>query len=289
MLKLDDLRQEFDAVSGVLTDSKEGFDLGFGLFRNRVNFGTNQQTDQNGQPTEAIFDSYETSYALGMGVRLGMPVSLGGTFKFYDSRLAQGLGANGKSQGWAFDIGFLIDPDFHPLDPAGISSLEFKPSLGMLYQNIGPDNFYNEALQADPIPTTYRIGLCLTFSLADLLEIRASNDLEKEIPRWDFSADQQVVTTEYSLDFLGYRYAFGELSDPGGKRLEESFSNGINLNALRLWRIWHRIQTGDFKSAGESLEKGFPFPALSFGTRVIHSRDNGTRDQQKSFFLALSL
>ncbi len=299
VLGIQDLSQTFWAITGVIPDPAFGTDIGIGFFRNSVHFGQSENVDANNQRLGTFFNPNESVYGLGLGIRLGVPISLGGTIKFIDSHLRENSAYDAKS--WAFDFGLLIDPKFQPFKPMGMSSIEFVPSLGMSCKNIGPRVFYMESEQSDPIPTTYVGAVGLTLHVADILEFETGRDMDHEITSRTNMSDPGVTNSGFSVSILGYRYSTGWLEDPLGKRRERHISRCLDINALSLYRLGRRFLTGDFLGAREKLEGGYPFletkvlgvafranPHLTAGWRRIHSRD-GIREGQKSMFINIAL
>lgn len=310
VLNLKDVDHRFDALALALPDSLRGVDMGIGLFRNRVRFGTNYSQDDNGVVIDSV-DSDETVYGAGIGIRLGGPAHLGAAIKFYDSRLADGLRnsdgsvIHARTQGWAFDLGMQVNPRLTTLPGGRAPWVEIMPVGAFVLQNIGPDAFYQEAGQADPIPLTWSFSFGVQGRFFDLAEIEAGKVLELEIASRDGWADfsrRSVERSGFSGRFLFYRFTRVWLDDKSGRRDEMQTGNSLELNMLSLYRIGQRLSRWDFHSPPEALEAGFPLhrtsalgipfranPRLNLGWRRIDSRDNGSRDGQKSFFLSLAL
>ncbi len=299
VLGLQDLSQNFWAITGVIPDPKTGTDIGIGFFRNSVNFGQSENTDANSQRLGTYFNSNESVYGLGLGIRLGVPISLGGTVKFIDSHLNGNDAYDAIS--WAFDLGVLIDPKFQPFKPMGLSSIDIVPSLGMSCKNIGPRVFYTEPHQSDPLPTTYVGAVGMTVHFADIIEFETGRDMDHEITNRTHMTESGVKNSGFSVSILGYRYSTGWLDDPLGKRRERHISRCLDLNALSLYRLGRRVLTGDFLSARENLETGYPFletkvlgisfranPHIIAGWRRIHSPE-GIREGQESMFINIAL
>ena len=306
VLGIPDLFQEYRGVAAVFPDRKGGTDLGVGFFRNHVSFGKNQQTDQEGRVL-AEFDSYETIYGAGIGVRLGLPVSLGGAVKYIDSHLAKALTSYGGTmdgvvRSWAFDLGALANPRLTPKVSLGLPYFELTPSAAVTLKNLGPDIFYYEAHQSDPIPTSLEYGVGLSGHLMDLADIELASSADREVHHRSGWSAEPTYTSGLSLGFLGLRYSVGWLQDDPGKRYEKHIGRAFDLNMLQVYRAWRRLTTGDFRSPPEVLEAGFPFgwtrvmgfpfranPRLVVGVREIDSRRDGIRDGQEAFFVTLSL
>lgn len=300
-LNLSDLHHDFQGVAAVAPDPEAGTDLGVGFYRNHVDFGENEQTDADGNVVSR-YQSTEDVYGLGLGIRLGLPVSLGLSAKYIDSRLAKGPGVDGTLQSFAFDIGAVASPSWVAPAAWGLPSAELTPSFSLAVKNLGPDVFYVDPAQADPIPRTFFIGSGLRLQLMDLLEITTGYAEDREVTRRsDWSVDP-VAVKGFSVALAFYRYSAGWLDDPAGKRDEKHVGHSVELDLRRLFRLLGRWHRNDFQSPSAAFDAPYPFvpvtflgapyranPRLSFGTREIQSRDGGIRHGQEAFFITLSL
>lgn len=304
----DDMRQDFTGVSFVIPGSR-GFDFGVGLYRNRIDFGPNLAA--SGDSGAAPFGALETVHGLGFGLRLGLPVSVGGAVKYYDSDLGSFVDSSGGSRradatGWAFDLGILALHRFEPLAFRNFRSLAVTPSAGLTWANLGADAWYVDPDESDPLPQTLRTSLGLRLELLDVLEFTAGADWEKEtFSRTRFSdwGEEPTRTRGYSVSVLGFRYFEGTLRDRSGGRHETHQSIfAYEFNALQAYRVWNRARKGDVNGSSASMEEGYPFrqvrilgvsyranPRFEIGRREIRSYDNGIRDGQEAWYFSLSI
>jgi hypothetical protein len=305
-LGLSDLNQNFTGLSFVLADGKNGFDMGVGFFRNHVNFGESLVSGED--TAESSFKAGESVYGLGLGLRLGGPLSVGGTVKYYDSHLSPGA----RAIGFAFDLGILALQRVEPLVALDFRSLEVTPSMGYSWLNHGPDAWYVEPSQSDPIPRYERASMGLQIRLLDAVEIAWGKDWEKETHRRASREVPVVSTYGYTYSVLGYRYYEGKLDDPLGGRIETHASkplyalgevriHALEFNMLQVWRVWRRAKELDYRSSSEAMEAGYPFkmtrvlgvswrmnPQLTIGKRVI--RESGSiREGQEALYWSVSL
>lgn len=299
VLRISDLHQYFQGFAAVLPDHAGGTDLGVGWYRNRVEFGRNENP-LNGTSIQ----SNETVTALALGIRLGFPASLGVCAKFFESRLApddpESPGLEGTAHGFAFDAGLLLNPRLEPPRDWVVPYLELSPNLHLSIRNLGPDAFYQDPDQADPIPTTFAAGAGMEARLVDFIMVGAAWSQESEVHHW--TSEPLVDYRGFSVGFLGYRFSRGWLDDDRGRRWERHTAKALEADMLRVYRFLCRLGRFDFRSPSRSLDGGFPFaivrvlgqdfranPRISVGRRRIDSRDNGIRQDQKSWFLAMSL
>lgn len=298
VLGLEDLNHEFQGFAAVAPDPVGGTDMAVGFFRNHVNFGENIQTDRSGEVRR--FNSSETVYGLGAAIRLGLPVSVGGTVKYYESQLAHGFDGAETGMGWAFDLGLLVNPRFFP--PGGeFAAVSFTPSLGLAVKNLGPDNFYREAWQSDPIPRTYTAAWGMKLDAFDMLELELENCFDQEWTRNDTKLNP-IRNTGFSAMLLYYRYSESRLEDELGRRSEKHVSHSFEFDFLRMHRMANRFRRTDYASGSAAMDQGYPFrkarvwgipfranPRFVFGNRKIKSYEGGMRTGQRAFFLAFSI
>ncbi|MEO7424290.1 MAG: hypothetical protein ABI036_03825 [Fibrobacteria bacterium] len=301
VLKLPDLYQDFWSLAAVAPDTSGGTDMAVGFFRNHINFGENTVTDRDGLVVDR-FQSYETVYGLGTAVRLGCPLSFGATIKFIDSHLADGYAGSHAARSFAFDVGAVLHPRLAPAPHLGLPAIEVSPSLALVAKNIGPDVYYAEAWQADPIPTTYSGAFGFRLEAMDVAELEAGADMDYE---WTRRSDtlNQVRVLGYSWRLATIRFGESWLNDPGGKRFEKHEFTAVEIDFLNLHRILRRLTTRDFHSPSAALDQGYRFPYtkilgtvyranphLEIGVRRIEGRDGGIRNGQKSrYYLVLSI
>jgi hypothetical protein len=293
------LRQSFRGAAFCFPDAQGGTDLGIGLFHNRVRFGSERFDDSTD------FSSTEKVSGLSLGIRLGLPISLGLGAKFFDSRLVPGTDLEpdfGRSRDFAFDLGLLVNPRFATPTTWKLPYVVLMPAFGISLQNLGPEVFYTSPEQADPIPRTLSRTAGLQILLADLADVQGGMSLEHEIHRRAAGSTIPVRRSGYSIGLLGYRYSRGWLDDVRGKRDEMHYGHALEVDVYRFVRLWLRLERGDFRSPPSAFDRrekpiGMGFPGLTYrmnprlilGTRTIRGRDGGIRDGQEAFFVAVSL
>ncbi|HLP42829.1 MAG TPA: hypothetical protein VK465_15070 [Fibrobacteria bacterium] len=305
-LRYKGLYQRYTGFAVALPSPGIGDDLGIGYFQNHVSFGRTTMTDAVGEVID-YYESYEVVRGLGAGLRLLGPLSVGVSAKYFESTLYKGLTSTGEeldgtTQGWAFDAGILLNPRITPAPDWSYPWMEMMPSLGFAIRNLGPDVFYVEANQADPIPTAADLSMGVQVRLADLLEGAVAAVREAEIHRRASFDEAEVMTLGYSVKALFFRFSEGYLDDTRGKRDERHRGYAIELDMLGLHRFMQRLGRWDWTSPPSALEARFPFgrtrflgqsfranPRFAFGRRWIDSRDGGIRDGQDAWFIDFSL
>jgi hypothetical protein len=288
-----DLNQNFWAVSAELP-SLDGFDIGVGFFRNEINEGRSPPTFFNDSETET-YVPHETVYALGLGVRLGVPISVGGTVKFDDSHLGPavdtlGLFHNQKSQSWAFDLGILASPVLCAPAKWNLPFGELSPSVGLVFQNLGPRAFFGLGDTSVPLPSQFNLSFGSDLQLFDFADLKIGE--ERDYSTWETYYVEPVVTYGYSLGILCYRFSQSLLTDPHGERREIFYANAFELNVLQLRRFLKRVRTQDFRTPSKNLIENIPARTnlrFTFGVRKIHADDDGIREGQTAYYFNFSL
>jgi hypothetical protein len=151
-----------------------GIPLSFGLgYSNpEVNFGTFVRTDENGNVI-GTFEAkdYYDAYSFGLGIDIGVQLSIGYTIKDVTSILADApSGADSlqlKAETTVNDFGILLNvPVLKLIDDNMKVQLDenlnavptFNFSMGYSKSNIGDSVSYIDAFQADPLPRVERLG-----------------------------------------------------------------------------------------------------------------------------------
>jgi len=131
----------------------------WGLFVNFISFGETVSSSEIDLDQVTTFNSSETVVGLSYGTRLNKNWGLGLNFKFFYSALSSGAALNepdATTASYAIDVGILGRNLF------GVNGLRF----GAVLANIGPNVYYVDKSNDDPIPLTWRFGLSY-----DLLKI----------------------------------------------------------------------------------------------------------------------
>ncbi|NLP03914.1 MAG: PorV/PorQ family protein [Fibrobacter sp.] len=217
---------------------------GFGAFWNYINMGENTITDHLGNIRD-IVNSWEAVWAMGWGFNFkefgDTSHNYGVTFKYLFSALAPGYGPNGEgtASGFCFDLGYLYISRF---------GLRF----GFTLMNMGPNVFYVDHDNPDPLPFTVNLAAGykkqILKRLVDLAcELRLDKELvvnngDKPEPFWkamhtdwgDENASYEFqdinihLGWEVGLMNTGF-YRCGLMLDFAGERYEFTQGFGINI------------------------------------------------------------
>jgi len=121
-----------------------------GVFVNFISFGQTVVSGETSDNTNT-FNSSETVVGLSYGTRINRQWGFGLNFKFFYSRLSSGaaLGEpDATTASYAVDAGLL-----------GKDLLVKGLNAGLVLANIGPNVYYVDKSNDDPIPLTWRMGL----------------------------------------------------------------------------------------------------------------------------------
>ena len=129
-----------------------------GGFVNFIYFGEATIESDNANLSQT-FNSTELVVGLSYGTRLTRRQSLGVAFQFLYSDLTSGVAGqeDATTASYAVTVGWLMRDLFVP-----------RLNVGVVLANMGPDVYYVDKSQSDPIPLTWRFGIAYTpLQLAD--------------------------------------------------------------------------------------------------------------------------
>lgn len=225
-LEIDDLYHDFTAFSTTLNDIFPHVDIGYAYFRNYLDMGENVIYDSL-RNLEYVTHSTETVTSNCIGVRGFDILSLGISFKRYDSRLAPrpDNSGNGIVKGKAFDLGLRINKK---IDFMGLFSL--NPSIGASGLNLGNDSatyLVNSSNKA-PLPRKGIIGGSCEFNLLDLFAYTVVYEM-------DFNL---LTSPKERIKHMGHKFQItpfyavirGKMTDTAGNRFERSKGWVFNIN-----------------------------------------------------------
>jgi hypothetical protein len=140
----------------------------WGLFLNFISFGETSVSSDINPDQVSSFNSSETVVSLSYGTKLSKKWGLGLNFKFFYSALSSGAALNepdATTMSYAVDIGVLG------------RDLWFKGlRFGAVLANIGPNVYYVDKSNDDPIPLTWRFGF--SYDLLNLPDHRITMNVD---------------------------------------------------------------------------------------------------------------
>jgi len=232
----------------------------WGIFVNFISFGeTFVSSEINEEQEGNSFNSSETVVGLSYGTKINKNWGLGLNFKFFYSALSSGAGLNepdATTASYAIDVGIL------GRDLLGLKGLRF----GAVLANIGPNVYYVDKSNNDPIPLTWRFGL--SYDLIKLPDHRMTMNVDYNrtviyenskgdaepfyISAWkswfypETATDNDKALDKFGKSFqegilnLGIEYVYsgtvalrtGYLHDKIGKRQEWDIGLGVMLSDM---------------------------------------------------------
>ncbi len=163
----------------------ESWDGNFGASITYFNLGTFNKTLSNGPEVVSTWHAFEFAITAGYGAQISPGLGLGVNFRYIRSELApfgteQEVGT-GIASDVSFDLGLLYRPQtFHiPL----IGDLGNRLGIGIDLSNLGPNLYYIDQAQADPLPTNLRLGFALHLLKSQYNNMYLTLDLSRTMVR----------------------------------------------------------------------------------------------------------
>lgn len=164
----------------------------FGAHITYLNLGEQLRTDETGLE-QGRFNSYELAAGVSYGLKLNKNWSLGTSFRFIYSRLADGsVGQQNISPGSS--IGVDIS-GMYKSDSFTFLQNDANFNAGLNISNIGPGLRYTDNAQKDPLPTMFRIGWAFNTDLdkQGTHQLTIANDISKVMARLDSNGNPEGV------------------------------------------------------------------------------------------------
>jgi hypothetical protein len=186
-----------------------------GGFVNYINMGDNTTTDAFGREDTKTRKSWEGVFGLSYGFSLKEDLSLGLNLKYVYSALAPGMDdGEGVGQTFAGDLAVLKR-----------NFLIKKFDMGFMFQNMGPNIFYIDRSDPDPLPFTLRLGFVYRPILTPTSDLKFLLDLNREFVN---------IGSDGKPDPF-YKALFTDLKSGDGETLEDKMQE-INVNlGLEYW------------------------------------------------------
>ncbi len=241
-----------DLHYGFFTGSKRFDDLDGTLSAHIVylDLGEFQQTFESGAPG-AKFRSQEFAVGVGYSTKLAEDIGAGIQARYIQSNLSSVQVSNESGSGVGRSVGFDVGVLWTPETDWGMPADFLK--LGATLTNIGPKIHYIDIAQADPLPTTFRLGtglhlvedefndLTFSFDITKLLVNRPDSVSVDPVPvslitSWGNGKGVEVgVGAEYWYEKLvALRAGYFTESANSGNRQFLTFGAGIRYDELGL-------------------------------------------------------
>ncbi|MBA4407564.1 hypothetical protein C0389_09840 [bacterium] len=126
-----------------------------------MNFGEFVRTSENSPDPIGTFRSFDAALTLGYATKLSNDWGLGFNFRLIHSRLSDAGAGQEKGEGVSTTVSFDVATMWRPehLEIPFLGDVGNNFSLGFNLSNLGPKIYYMQQAQADPIPTSLRVGL----------------------------------------------------------------------------------------------------------------------------------
>jgi hypothetical protein len=207
----------------------------WGLFMNYISFGETTIANEINPEQESSFNSSEVVIGLSYGTRLNQNWGMGLNFKFFYSALSSGAALNepdATTMSYAVDVG-ILGRDLW------IKGLRF----GAVLANIGPNVYYVDKSDDDPIPLTWRLGL--SYDLLKLPDHRLT--LNADYNRTVIYENSKGEAQPFYIS-AWKSWFYPETSEDGDKAVDtfrKSFQEGIiNLGAEYVYAGTVALRTG---------------------------------------------
>ncbi len=130
-----------------------------------LNLGSFTITNESGPTGIGTFKAFEVAGTVGYGTAVTDDLGLGVNLRFINSSLSPIGAGSEQGNGIAYDMSFDIAALYKPRNlviPFTDVDLGDALSIGADLSNLGPKVTYIDAAQADPLPTTLRLGFGIT-------------------------------------------------------------------------------------------------------------------------------
>ena len=202
----------------------------WGVFFNYLDMGTQQATDENGQPI-GEFSSYMFAIGADYGVRVTDNVGVGIGVKYFRDKLSdiiQDSSGGGSGDSFGVDLGLLWK----------IPSI--RSNLGFAVANLGPDIKHVDADQSDPMPSKATIGLAFSLYHSEFMGLLLVGDYLAPLYKWDDDKEDYGFGLDFDQEEFGYGVEwnylrslfvrFGYKSASYGDIRDTTFGFGVDMD-----------------------------------------------------------
>lgn len=265
------------------------------------NLGTFNKTLSSGPQVVSTWHAFEFAITLGYGTQISPGLGLGANFRYIRSELApfgteQEVG-NGIASDVSFDLGLLYRPIHFNLPLVG--DLGNRLGLGLDLSNLGPNLYYIDQAQADPLPTNLRAGIALHLLKSQYNNLYLTLDLSRIMVRVQTDSSIGSITgSDTTWNFVNHvdplpQSLITSWKDGGLKRIIVSFGaeywyGSPRLIALRWGYYKENPNFGgrNFMTFGAGIRYGI----YGFDFSYISTFDqNNPLSNQLRFSLSLNL
>ncbi|MEE9430974.1 MAG: PorV/PorQ family protein [Melioribacteraceae bacterium] len=163
-------RQYIDDIGGSVTSSIT-----------YMNFGEFIRTGEDSPIEIGRFRSFDAAFTLGYATKLHSDWGLGLNFRLIHSRLSDKGAGQESGSGVATSVSFDLATMWRPekLEIPLLGNFDNSLSVGVNISNIGPEIYYIDQAQADPIPTNFRLALAFRVMEDEYNSLTVTSDFSK--------------------------------------------------------------------------------------------------------------
>ena len=169
---------------------------------------------------------------LGYGAQVADGLGLGANFRYIRSELApfgaeQEQGA-GIASDVSFDLGLLYRPQ--ELSLPFLGNLNDRLGFGIDLSNLGPNLYYIDQAQADPLPTNLRVGIAVHALKSEYNNIYLVVDLSRIMVR--VRTDSSLVLSANGSGGVDSSWNYTNIVDPLPRSLITTWGDGSGLKRI---------------------------------------------------------
>ncbi|MEI7811738.1 MAG: type IX secretion system outer membrane channel protein PorV [Ignavibacteria bacterium] len=238
-----------------------------------MNFGEFIQTGEDSPDAIGKFNSFDAAFTLGYATKVSTDWGLGMNFRVIHSKLAGDNISVGQQKGSgsatsvSFDFGAMWRPSKLEI-PFVDEDFGNRFSIGANLSNIGPNIYYINKAQSDPIPTNFRLGTA--FKIVD-------DEFNSLIYTLDFS---KLLIGKQTTDSNGVNtrdnFIKGIFTSWADQPLQEEFKQVVTSMGLE----YVYGQPGDYQFA---VRSGLFYEDPNYGNRKFMTLGAGIRYDMYGF------
>lgn len=229
-----------------------------------MNFGQFIRTGPDSPTPIGTFNAYDAAITFGYATQLSSDWGVGFNFRIIHSRLSdQGAGqeqGSGVATSVSFDLATMWRPEKLVI-PFVDYDLGKDLSIGINLSNMGPKIYYIDQAQADPIPTSFRLGIAYQIFNDEYNSLVYTIDFNKLMVSQRTNADSTTSSRQW------YQAIFASWADKPFSQELQSVQTSMGVE------YWYG-KPGDFLFA---IRAGYFYEDPSYGNRKFLSFGAGIR------------
>ncbi len=253
-------RQYFEDIGGSVTSS-----ITF------MNFGEFIRTSSSGEEL-GTFRSFDAALTLGYATKLHPDWGFGFNFRIIHSRLSDKPTEEEQGSGVATSVSFDFAGMWRPqkFDIPLIGDFSNRLSVGVNLSNIGPEIYYIDQAQSDPIPTNFRLGTAIRLFEDDFNSLTFTLDFSKLLVGKIKNQVTTIEGTDTTTTFERDSWYASLITSWGDSPISEELRDIVTSMGLEYWYGTPE----DFMFA---LRAGYFYEDPSYGNRKFITIGAGIR------------